>query len=131
MMVTEWRSVDKPEATRTGQASVDVAQWNLASTRVAIGGMIARWCQCGDGCDVHGLEARMLDARQAMAGLHFSSRSRIAARMSDHKALIGIVEEGLAAHGRGEVVLPAKAAKVPKRACSRLLPRLTLGLGQP
>ena len=29
--------------------------------------------------------------------------------MPDHKTLIGIVEEGLAAHGRGDVVLPPKA----------------------
>lgn len=44
-----------------------------------------------------------------MATLRFLSRSQVAALMPDHKTLIGIVEEGLAAHGRGDVVLPPKA----------------------
>jgi ornithine cyclodeaminase/alanine dehydrogenase-like protein (mu-crystallin family) len=44
-----------------------------------------------------------------MATLRFLSRSEVASLMPDYRTLIGIVEEGLAAHGRGDVVLPPKA----------------------
>jgi len=44
-----------------------------------------------------------------MASIRILSRAQVAALMPDHKALIGVVEEGLAAHGRGDVVLPPKS----------------------
>jgi alanine dehydrogenase len=37
------------------------------------------------------------------------TRADVAALMPDHKTLIGIIETGLAAHGRGDVVLPPKS----------------------
>ena len=44
-----------------------------------------------------------------MTTLRFLNRSDVARLMPDYRTLIGIVEEGLAAHGRGDVVLPPKA----------------------
>jgi alanine dehydrogenase len=44
-----------------------------------------------------------------MVAIRFLSRAQVATLMPDYKTLIGIVEEGLAAHGRGDVVLPPKA----------------------
>jgi len=44
-----------------------------------------------------------------MTTLRFLTRSDVASVLPDYRTLIGIVEEGLAAHGRGDVVLPPKA----------------------
>jgi alanine dehydrogenase len=44
-----------------------------------------------------------------MASIRFLSRAEVVALMPDHKALVDLVEEGLAAHGRGDVVLPPKS----------------------
>jgi alanine dehydrogenase len=44
-----------------------------------------------------------------MVAIRFLSRAQVATLMPNYKTLIGIVEEGLAAHGRGDVVLPPKA----------------------
>jgi alanine dehydrogenase len=44
-----------------------------------------------------------------MASIRFLSRAQVAALMPDPKALVELVEQGLAAHGRGDVVLPPKS----------------------